>query len=115
MNQDGLAKSNYLVAVTPETCKACGICVKRCPKDAIQLKFSTKATNRFRKAVVVVVDDDLCLGCGVCVHKCKSKSMILKRIEGLNTPPKDGRELIGQIVMSAMAGLEKEKQENRKN
>ncbi len=112
MNQDGLAKSNYLVVVTPETCKACGLCIKRCPKDAIELRFTAKATSRFRKAVVV--DEDLCIGCGVCVHRCKSKSIILKRIEGRNTPPEDGRELVGQIVMSAINGMEKEKQNNGK-
>ncbi|MCP4755697.1 MAG: 4Fe-4S dicluster domain-containing protein [Proteobacteria bacterium] len=109
MDQDGLAQSNYLAATTPETCRACGLCMRRCPKDAIQLKFSTQSTNRFRKAVVV--DDDLCIGCGVCVHKCKSKSLILKRIEGRNTPPENWNELIGQIIVSAMTGLEKEKQE----
>ena len=36
-------RSNYAVHVTPETCKACGLCVKRCPMDAIQLEFSEKS------------------------------------------------------------------------
>jgi len=111
MNQDGMAKSNYQVASTPEICKACGLCMKRCPKDAIQLKFSPQATNKFRKAVVV--DNDLCVGCGVCVHKCKSKSIILKRVEGLNTPAETGMDLMGQIFMTAIAGKEKEKQESK--
>ncbi|MEE8398894.1 MAG: 4Fe-4S binding protein [Desulfobacterales bacterium] len=62
--------SNYVVQVTPETCKACGICIKRCPMDAIQLKLNLQATNKFRKAVTI--DADVCIGCGVCVHKCNS-------------------------------------------
>ncbi len=102
MNQDGIAKSNYLVEVTPETCKACGLCMKRCPKDAIELKFSTKATNKFRKAVVV--DSDLCVGCGVCVHKCKPKSIILKLKEGRNPAPETTMELMTQIGLSSLQG-----------
>ena len=39
-------ESNYLVDVTPETCKACTLCVRRCPMDAIQLKIATKADSQ---------------------------------------------------------------------
>ena len=94
-----MTKSNYLAAATQETCKACGLCVKRCPMDAIQLKFSTKSTNKFRKAVVV--DTDLCIGCGVCVHKCPADSIMLKRKETITRPPKTGMEL-GRINYMAM-------------
>lgn len=102
-------KSNYVVEVAaPETCKACAMCVKRCPIDAIQLKFSTKATNKFRKAVVV--DADLCIGCGVCVHKCKTKSIVLKEREQRTRPPKDRRELVNRNIEAWLASLqEKEK------
>jgi NAD-dependent dihydropyrimidine dehydrogenase PreA subunit len=94
-------KSNYVVEVTgPETCKACAMCVKRCPMDAIQLKFSTKATNKFRKAVVV--DADLCIGCGVCVHKCKPKSIMLKQKEEITHPPKTAMDLITANVMAVL-------------
>jgi NAD-dependent dihydropyrimidine dehydrogenase PreA subunit len=103
--EKSMDKSNYLVEVTPETCIACGLCVKRCPMDAIQLKFSTKATNKFRKAVVV--DTDLCIGCGVCVHKCKTESIMLKRKEETTRPPKTGRDLIGLNVTAALAAREK--------
>jgi NAD-dependent dihydropyrimidine dehydrogenase PreA subunit len=94
-------QSNYQVEVTPETCKACGLCIRRCPMDAIQMKFSTQATNKFRKAVVV--DTDLCVGCGVCVHKCKTKSITLTRREETTQPPKTAREL---VTLNAMAALQ---------
>jgi NAD-dependent dihydropyrimidine dehydrogenase PreA subunit len=100
-------KSNYLVESTPETCTACGLCVKRCPMDAIQLKFSPKSTNKFRKAVVV--DTDLCIGCGVCVHKCKAESITLKRKEETTRPPETGRDLVSLNAMAALAAKEEEK------
>jgi len=96
-----LDKSNYVLeVVAPESCKACAMCVKRCPMDAIQLKFSTKATNKFRKAVEV--DAELCIGCGVCVHKCKPKAIMLEKKEEITRPPKTTNDL---IIMNAMAAL----------
>ena len=95
-----------MVEVTPETCKACGLCVKRCPMDAIELKFSPQATNKFRKTVAV--DKDLCIGCGVCVHKCKPKSITLKQKEEITHPPKTMRELVKLNVMDALAAKGKD-------
>lgn len=102
-----MEKSNYLVEVAPEACKACGLCVKRCPMDAIQLKFSPQSTNKFRKAVVV--DTELCIGCGVCVHKCPAKSITLKRKEEITRPPKTGKDFVRLNAMAVFAAMENEK------
>ena len=107
-------KSNYVLeVVSPETCKACAMCVKRCPMDAIQLKFSTKATNKFRKAVEV--DAELCIGCGVCVHKCKPKSIMLKKKpeEEWTEPPKTGRDMVRENVMAAIAAKQAQAEEKQ--
>ena len=103
MNQKSMTKSNYQVEVAPETCKACTLCVRRCPMDAIQLRFSAKSTNKFRKAVVA--DTGLCIGCGVCVHKCKTKSITLKRKEEeeITIPPKNAKEMAVRNVTAALA------------
>jgi formate hydrogenlyase subunit 6/NADH:ubiquinone oxidoreductase subunit I len=77
--------------------------------DAIQLRFSTESTNKFRKAVVV--DTDLCIGCGVCVHKCKTKSITLKRREETTQPPKSVRELATLNAMAVFEAKEKQKAE----
>ncbi len=98
--------SNYLVKSTLETCKACGLCVKRCPMDALQLKFSPKATNKFRKAVEV--EEHLCIGCGVCVHKCKSKSIVLERKAEITRPPKDVRTFANMNATAVLAAKEKQ-------
>jgi ferredoxin len=71
--------------------------------DAIEMKFSTQSTNKFRKAVVV--DTDLCIGCGVCVHKCKTKSITLKRKDEqeISIPPKNATEMAMRNVTAVMA------------
>ncbi|MBT4264911.1 MAG: 4Fe-4S binding protein [Deltaproteobacteria bacterium] len=104
--------SNYKVKVTEEACKACGLCVKRCPMDALQLKVSAKATNKFRKAVAL--EEKFCIGCGVCVYKCKSGAIILERKPEaeITRSPRTEKELIRENVMSAFAALEQQKEKN---
>ncbi len=101
----GMSPSNYLVKVEPEKCKACGLCVKRCPMDALQLKFSTKATNKFRKAVVL--EPDICIGCGVCVHKCKPKAIVLEERDPVKRPPETLMDWAFKHVTDLQAALEK--------
>jgi NAD-dependent dihydropyrimidine dehydrogenase PreA subunit/DNA-binding Lrp family transcriptional regulator len=62
---NGLQSSNYFVEIETETCVGCGLCVERCPADALELIDE----------VAVLKSKSLCLGCGVCVYKCPSDSM----------------------------------------
>jgi electron transport complex protein RnfB len=83
--QRGHQRSNYLLEQNPDTCKACGLCAKRCPMDALELKdkegvpkvdeSGKKVKARDRKEVVF--QPDLCIGCGVCVYKCPTQSLSL--------------------------------------
>lgn len=98
-------RSNYRVKVTPDTCKACGLCVKRCPMDAIRLKVSGEATSKFNKTVTV--DTEICIGCGVCVHKCPSGSITLERREEITRPPKTGRDWNQMFVADRLAAKER--------
>ncbi len=108
LNHDkSMDPSNYLALPKTETCKACGMCVKRCPMDAIQLKFSPQANNKFRKAPEI--DAQVCIGCGVCVHKCKTKSLTLQRKETITHPPKNLREFVQLNAMAVLAAQEKNK------
>ncbi|MGD8974460.1 MAG: 4Fe-4S binding protein, partial [Desulfobacterales bacterium] len=85
-----LDSSNFKAKVNPGTCKACGLCVKRCPMDALQLKYSEHAINKYNKAAVL--EQELCIGCGVCVHKCPTDSLILERNQEIVDPPENIRE-----------------------
>jgi len=46
--------------IDPEACKACGICLKNCPADAITGE----------KKVPYVIDQEKCTLCGTCWEKC---------------------------------------------
>jgi ferredoxin len=70
----------YLSVIDPEACTGCGICVERCPTDAISLAEEGWAQR----------DESACLGCGVCSRFCPEEAIALK--EGLRKvfimPPK---------------------------
>jgi len=70
----------YLSVIDPEACTGCGICVERCPTDAISLTGEGWVQR----------DESACLGCGVCSRFCPEEAIALK--EGLRKvfimPPK---------------------------
>jgi len=91
-----LDASNYSVQVEAATCKACGLCLKRCPMDALQLTYSSKAKNKFSKAVGVKLAS--CIGCGVCVHKCPTQSLALRRKQEVSPPPETVRDYMQRYM-----------------
>lgn len=52
-----------------ENCIYCGICVKNCPVDALEVD---------RKEKIWKVDQDTCITCGVCVEKCPKKCLVIE-------------------------------------
>jgi len=98
-----LDTSNYRLRIQPQDCIGCGLCVKRCPMDALQLKFSAEVTNKYSKAPVL--DPSLCLGCGVCVHKCPTDSLTLERKEEIQDPPENVREYGMRFMADRKAGV----------
>ncbi|MCP4757132.1 MAG: 4Fe-4S dicluster domain-containing protein [Proteobacteria bacterium] len=81
--------SNYLARFDSETCNGCGLCVKRCPMEAVRMEASAQAKNK--KGKISVLEAESCIGCGVCAYKCPSKSIVLKRREEITEPPADMR------------------------
>ena len=67
-----MINSTYHLSVIDEAaCSGCGICVERCPTDAIVLNADNVAQR----------DESACLGCGVCSHFCPEEAISLQ--EGL--------------------------------
>jgi Pyruvate/2-oxoacid:ferredoxin oxidoreductase delta subunit len=61
----------YLSVIDQDDCTGCGICVERCPTDAIQLNEDGKAER----------EESYCFGCGICARFCPEEAISLK--EGL--------------------------------
>lgn len=73
-------KSNFYAQIN-EPCLGCGLCLKKCPVDAISIKN--------KKALV---NQDVCIGCGVCANFCPKHSISMQRYEDLKFTPKDSFE-----------------------
>jgi len=113
---EGMSPSNYRVRINSETCIGCGLCVKRCPMEAIRLEDSPEAKGRItvvtakkgekelknKAGKISVVNTDLCIGCGVCAYKCPTNSLVLERREVIEHPPQDAREY-ARLVMEDFA------------
>ena len=100
-----LNASNYRVKNHPETCQGCGLCVKRCPMEALKLETSPLARNKTGK--IAVLSPDLCLGCGVCASKCPTQSLQLERRQIIQAPPADARENMKRFLVEKQAGEKK--------
>ncbi len=110
---EGMVPSNYRVRPNPELCIGCGLCIKRCPMNALHLEGSAEAKNRITKVTdekgkakelknktgqVVVLEPKRCIGCGVCAYKCSTQSLVLERRKVITHPPKDGRQYVDLVV-----------------
>ncbi|MFB0562902.1 MAG: indolepyruvate ferredoxin oxidoreductase subunit alpha, partial [Candidatus Lokiarchaeia archaeon] len=83
----GHQPSNYLREMDEEKCKGCGVCVKFCPVDALELEDKK-----------VIYDLDQCIGCGVCVHKCPNDASWLVHCEGEQDYPKNQLEIASRLL-----------------
>ena len=99
-----LDPSNYRIEAEPLSCKACALCVKRCPMDALSLVTNHEVTNKFKKSVSI--NPDRCIGCGVCAHKCPGKCLTLVRNEETTEPPKTGMEIAMGVVQGRAKALQ---------
>ena len=66
---------NYYI--DPEKCKACLICMKKCPVDAID----------GAKKTIHVIDQEKCTKCGTCYDVCPAKFDAIVKITGEAVPP----------------------------
>lgn len=113
-----LVPSNFHAGVEQETCVGCGLCVKRCPMEAIKLVEAPQSRGRKtlvkekegkqreltnKTGMVSVIDTALCIGCGVCAHKCQSRSISLIRNEVEHHPPKTMRDWAVEFMSTRKA------------
>ena len=108
-----LTPSNYRVTVNQSTCVGCGLCIKRCPMEALNLLDEPSVKGR-KTAVtdkdgkqreianktgkVAKLNPERCIGCGVCVYKCLSQSLMLTRNHVEHHPPQTVRDFGMQFI-----------------
>jgi len=63
--------------IDPELCKACMICQRKCPVEAID----------GRKNQIHVIDQDTCIKCGTCFEACPPRFGAVKKMTGGPVPP----------------------------
>ncbi len=72
-----LFATNYYAEVNSTVCEGNGICVDRCPMNAISVNG------------VSIINRDKCIGCGLCIPTCPSNAIHLKNKEDVIIPPED--------------------------
>ncbi len=76
-----LVSSGFIAAIDEGNCTACGICIDKCPFDALVLE-----------GALATVDRDKCMGCGVCQSQCAFEAIALMR-DATKPAPLDVRVL----------------------
>lgn len=75
LSKDKLVMDASKAEVTRERCDACGICVKACPVNAIEIvEFKTRSGVELKASVKKAV----CLGCGICSASCPKGAIVVK-------------------------------------
>lgn len=62
--------------IDPDKCRACGICLKKCPAKAIDGE----------KKKIHIIDQDKCTNCGTCFEVCPGKFSAVTKISGEPVP-----------------------------
>jgi ferredoxin len=86
--------TNFVSEQGQDDCTGCGVCVERCPVDAIRLREDSDGSD------YACVDAARCIGCGVCVRFCPSGSLIMARRKETAFVPKDTFE---RFILSAIS------------
>jgi F420-non-reducing hydrogenase iron-sulfur subunit len=63
--------------IDPDKCQACGICLRKCPVEAI-----VGGKNQIH-----VIDQEKCIKCGTCFEVCPSRFTAVKKIVAEPVPP----------------------------
>jgi len=72
-----VCKELIAFCIDPEKCKACMICLRKCPTHAI-----TGGKNQIH-----VIDQEKCNSCGTCFEVCPSRFGAVRRLSGEPVPP----------------------------
>ena len=69
---DAVVTSPFLAEIDPGACTGCGLCAKKCPVKAIEVRGEKPAAKAAVRA-------EVCLGCGVCKPACNQEALRMER------------------------------------
>ncbi|UYP47771.1 Ferredoxin-type protein NapF [Candidatus Lokiarchaeum ossiferum] len=94
-------QSNFEAKIDIDECTACGICVQKCPVDAMDMIETADGLSKAQ------VNYDRCIGCGVCARFCPSEAISIVRRKELNFTPVDDfeRYIINAIETGKLPNL----------
>ncbi len=94
-NPGKFLQSNYSARIDPTACIGCGLCLPRCPMDALSLTGRSEKTSSGGKAAAV---PERCIGCGLCVAACPSGAITLQADRKHQDPPKSAMEMYVRML-----------------
>jgi len=89
--------NNYESELLPEKCKGCGLCIKKCPTQAISSKGK----------YAIAINSKRCIGCGLCAATCKSGAIRMKQKDDKFIPPKNHDDLYDFLMEHKKNAIEK--------
>jgi NADH-quinone oxidoreductase subunit F len=75
--------------IEPDKCRACMICLKKCPVEAID----------GGKQKIHIINQEKCTGCGTCFEVCPSRFGAVKKMSGQPVPssiPEEERMIVNR-------------------
>jgi ferredoxin len=86
---DLMTPNRFLAVVNEAACTGCGVCLDRCPFEAVEMK-----PNENQKKQKSYVIPEKCKGCGLCIVTCKPNALtyrIVRPPEYLKPKPPEGQ------------------------
>jgi NAD-dependent dihydropyrimidine dehydrogenase PreA subunit len=77
--------------IDPEKCRACSICLRRCPVEAID----------GGKNLVHIIDQEKCIKCGTCFEACPPKFGAIRKLAAPEPVPASLPESAREVVRTA--------------
>ena len=91
-----IVTSNWIMEIDLTRCTGCGMCVKACPLEIIELHKEGAGREKHKWAEG---DSSLCLGCGVCYSSCKFGAITMKpREQRVFTPESTFDRLVAMAI-----------------
>lgn len=70
-------KDRKMITVNFERCKGCGLCVRACPKEIVELQKEMRNAKGYYTAICT--DNNKCISCTMCAMMCPDCAIKVER------------------------------------